>query len=61
MIIKRDSTFYLLMCYAVMAVVTFGHAWSTLAVPDEERHIYGAVACSAAWPLYWSVVLWSHR
>lgn len=48
--------------YAVLGVVTFGHAWHHLDgwTHDWVEHVIGALFCAALHPLYWSVWLWAH-
>jgi len=45
--------------YALIAWITFGHAWANL---DDGRFvdtkIIGATGCAIAWPLYLSAQIW---
>ena len=53
----------LIIIYAIGAVVTFGRAWdddySECFDPDGCRLI-AATGSAAAWPLYWSTVIWKY-
>lgn len=50
--------------YLAGAIVTFGHAWNrdfSIYNYELEAKLDCAVAAAAAWPLYWSTVVWEKR
>ena len=55
---RFDTIFYTLSSgYWLIAVVTYGHAWTTT-LTSGETQLFGSVLSALFWPLYWSVEAW---
>ena len=55
---RFDTIFYTFVSgYWLIAVVTYGHAWTTTLTSGETR-LFGSAISAFFWPLYWSVEFW---
>jgi hypothetical protein len=55
----KDKTIVrLVVAYALMAVITYGHSWNTNYEYNDQKRMdilpLESFLCAACWPLYWS-------